>query len=698
MCRLLIVAVTLVGLAQAAGGNEIRVTFRMEREDAKCGSTRVVATSGAGERHEWDARVPESVAIDIPLNTFWTLDLASPACWSRPVQLSPGIDVPATTIKVFTKTTLRSDIGFDGPATAVRVAVRLAEEETTEYTPVSCRRAGAVICEVPSALVDLRVSADGYGAKYLWNINVPREGATTDAIVLRAGSTIAGRVAGSDGERGMPGATAVALKAIDVDPPRIVRSEKTTPRGWFQFDGVPSGRYLVTASKAGFAAAEVPVTLSDPRSIELPLMRLERFLDLVAFISPPSDPTGDPWGVSLDRRPSDSTHLRRITASRADVAGRWETKGIAPGEYIVSVLDSSGNRFRAERVTVNDGQTTVSVTIPLVRVVGTLTRRDEGIRAQLEWSGRDGTRILLESDEEGRFAGTLPREGQWWVDIRRAESSAVQRRGPIDVHADDSGSAKIEIALSDGSLRGTVRDESGKPASAVVFLQRPGKRLLEAETDEQGAFAFDDLEPGQAVVEAQSARGESGRINVTISRTKPDELEIVVRERATISGSISTSMGYPLTGAYVRAFGSTFTDRRETRTGPAGEFALKVPHGAAMVTIAVLPSDGPVFLRTLSVAESRHRIVAPPTGGKLVFRGGSGWPFLVVDGAQPVSASNLTYPLAMGAPREITPDGIAIELEPRTYMLCVPPLHEQRCIPAVIRPGESTSLNLTEKP
>jgi hypothetical protein len=693
-------AVVLLALAvyRVAVGNEIHVTLH-QQSDAKCKSTQVVVISESGERHEWSAPTPGSLTVDVPLNTFWTFTAAAENCWSKPVRLSPGIAVSDLTIGLWPITALRARVGFDGAPSHVTVAVRITGDPDPEYFPTQCRSAADLICDVPATFIDARISADGYGAKYVWNVNIPAGDGKLDPIVLRPGSTVIGRVFVKARERAAATGISVLLKAVDVDPPRTIKATKTAAAEWFQFTAVPAGSYVLVASKDGYAPAETHVVLSEPRNVELSSLVLERLLSFTVTISPPADPSGAPWHVMLQHRAEGSRYLRRVAASEADVTGRWDAKHIAPGTYIVSVVDASNNTFHAEELNISEGRSDAFVSVSLVNVVGSLSRSGKGVRAQLRFNGRDRTNVVLNSGDDGNFTGALPRDGKWWVDISRSGSTSVKRLGPIDVRRDETGSAKVDLRLSEGSLHGIVVDEDGKPADGAVFLQRSGKRLLETEiASDTGRFSFDDLETGSATIEARSSKGETGPVQVEVTKTGDNDVKLVVLERATISGWVTTDTAYPITGAYIRAIGSTFNDRRQVSTGPAGEFTLKVPRGTSAVTIVVLPYEGPVFLRRLAVSSSRQRIVAPRLGGKLLLRGGEGWPFLVGQDNDPVSILELTYPRGLGPPKELTDDGVVIELEPGAYSVCAPPSAGGRCVPANIRAGESTMLDLRAKP
>jgi len=677
-----------------AAANEIRVALHPQG-DAKCGAARITATADSGERREWQSAIPGTLTIDIPLNTTWVVSAAADGCWSKPVQLSAGIATSELTLRVWPVRKLRGALRFDGAAAAPSVGVRFRDDSDPEYVPARCAADEGVACDVPAGLVDVRVGAKGYGAKYIWNVDASAGDVKLDPIFLRPGSTIAGRVVA----KRAAGDISVALRAVDVDPPRTVKATKTASTGWFQFDGLPAGTYSLVASKDGYAKGQVNVVLSDPRNVELSPLTLERLLTFHVTVTPPVDPSGSPWQIVLDRRPKESRYLSRIAASGADVAGRWYVGNIEPGTYVVTVLDAAKNAFQAQELEVSDSRADAFLSVSVISVVGRLSKSGKGVPAELTFNGRDRTNVVFQSSDDGTFRGSLPREGQWWVDIRRAGSEAVQRRGPIDVRRDDSGSARIDLALAEGSLRGTVVDESGHPADGAVFLYRPGKRLLEVEVQPgSGAFAFDDLDPGKVTVEARSTNGESGLVEVDVSKTGNDALALVVRKRATVSGWITTQTGYPVTGAYVRALGPTFPERREALTGPGGEFTLKVPRGTAAVTIVVLPSAGPIFLRRLPVSETRQQIVAPQQGGRLVFRGSEGWPFILGADRDPVSVVDLTYPRGVGTPREITPEGVAIEVEAGSYSVCAPPLGRGRCLPANISVGRSTTLDLRAEP
>lgn len=415
--RLLKSAAVLTFIVRAAAANEIHVNV-VTASGAACRSATVAATADGGERREWQVSVPGSVSIDIPLNTTWTLAATAEGCWSKPAVLSAGIPVTGVSLPLWRVTPLRTRVRFQGPRVPATLAVRLSADADSEYLPAACRTTGdGSFCNIPASVVDVRVTASGYGAKYVWNFDASPHDVKLDDVVLRPGSTISGRVAIRHRDTG-DGDIALALRAADVDPPRTLKTTKPSAPGWFQFDGLPAGTYSVVATKAGYAKAQVTVVTSDPKNIELSPLTLERLVPFSVTISPPAESSGAPWHVVLDRRTTESRYLTRIAASVADAAGRWDTKPLEPGTYVVSVLDAAGNTFAAQETDISESQTNAFVSIASVSVSGTLSKGGHRIAARLAFNGRDHRDVTLQTDDDGTFRGTLPREGRWWVDIR----------------------------------------------------------------------------------------------------------------------------------------------------------------------------------------------------------------------------------------------------------------------------------------
>jgi uncharacterized GH25 family protein len=91
----------------------------------------------------------------------------------------------------------------------------------------------------------------------------------------------------------------------------------------------------------------------------------------------------------------------------------------------------------------------------------------------------------MESDDEGRFHGILPREGPWRIEVQAAEP-AFSTWARAEVDAGRAGKATLDIRLPDTRIFGHVVDEQGKPvARADVIVQAESLNLFSL-ADEMG--------------------------------------------------------------------------------------------------------------------------------------------------------------------------------------------------------------------
>ena len=75
----------------------------------------------------------------------------------------------------------------------------------------------------------------------------------------------------------------------------------------------------------------------------------------------------------------------------------------------------------------------------------------------------------MESDDEGRFHGILPREGPWKIEVQAAEP-AFSTSARAEVDAGRSGKATLDIRLPDTRIFGRVVDEQGKPVARADVI------------------------------------------------------------------------------------------------------------------------------------------------------------------------------------------------------------------------------------
>ncbi len=227
---------------------------------------------------------------------------------------------------------------------------------------------------------------------------------------------------------------------------RMNREAKVDARGFFQVLDLIPGEYKIHAEQDDALAEDrgtiqvakgAAVVLSAPFLLEPPL-------DLEIAVKPAKDWHGRPWVVHVERsgyRPE--TSVGAFTSEEGIARFPRQHRGL----YMVNISDAVGEG----RVTARDLYFDVPTArrefpISWVEVEGTIRRDNHPLRAAL-WFGDslDLASGLLKSDDEGRFSGTLMRDGTWSIQVKtQAPPLSVDLERTIEAK---NGRAEIEIEI-----------------------------------------------------------------------------------------------------------------------------------------------------------------------------------------------------------------------------------------------------------
>ena len=124
----------------------------------------------------------------------------------------------------------------------------------------------------------------------------------------------------------------------------------------------------------------------------------------------------------------------------------------------------------------------------------------------------------------------------------------------------------------------------------------------------------------------------------------------------------------------MRYFAPTLPSRKETVTGPGGEFTLDLPAGTSSASVVILAPGLPVKVAALrtDVAEAQQLVIGRQ-GGLLTMpmTRETPMPWLGANGVAPFPMSALLFPPdGSGPPRGVRPEGMAIDIEPGAYSIC----------------------------
>ena len=613
-----------------------------------------------------EVRIPSELEWQLDSNVVWSARVEGEGLWAPETVLGLG---GSEAVQVWRTGTVRARLhGLAERDTLSPLTLRFESSpgSNTPYpvprTTVACFLDQVTVhCEVPAGVLDLRLRAKGYVSFFRWSETVAA-GRVTDLgrLVLKAGASVAGTVATAAGPasptecrvtlapQSAGGAPSVAEESRRQS---MLLTEHPDERGFFHFEGLDAGSYVLTASQPGFAEETYfPLTVPLDAEVEIqdPIV-LEPPLTLSVVLSPPVAPGGDPWRIGLYRKVPVSGLLEQVEAGEADLAGNFESSGLVKGGYAIEVRTPEGAAFAWHEVDLDSTTGSIQLELDAVWVEGIVTLGADPLPAHLSFGGRRGAvRVPMESDREGVFAGVLPRQGTWEVYLENEELD-LRRNVMVEVDAQrGSGVAELEIELPDTRITGTVEDRSGRPVQAIVQLTETttGEAVFHR-AGEDGSFTFRGMAEGMVAIQASTGPGHGS--NALLLRIDEDRdlppVRLVLDEWAELTGTVVSRAG-PVPGASVFAV-PVFVSPRwlsmpipETVTDVTGRFALALPEepvglrlvvlppGYALTTVALdHPWQGPIEIAVeelggdLVLRWPEERALGPRTPQPVVFRG-----------------------------------------------------------------------------
>ncbi len=282
-------------------------------------------------------------------------------------------------------------------------------------------------------------------------------------------------------------------------------------------------------------------------------------------------------------------------SARTDARGRFEVRGLSPGEYVVmfyhAVLDSAGVSVAPVR-TIVDGRSPATVflatpshitahraycprdprqhtgvVLGLVRD-GTSGRPMPGVPISAEWTEfvmRQGSNrweprsVTVLSDSGGRvILCTVPNDVAVLVRGQIAEGPAGWQA--VDLSGREFG--RVELALSPTPATGTVlgvlktRDGAIIPSGTVLALGTNAR----VQADPQGRFTLTDIPAGSRILEARTIGFRPTRLQLSVPAGGMQRVEI------TFGDSVQTLDPITVTaGTYLETIG--FERRRKSSEG-----------------------------------------------------------------------------------------------------------------------------------
>ncbi len=587
-------------------------------------------------------------------------------------------------------------------------AQRKGEDAPAPHGVTVCDPSGQdIVCEVPSARLDLILRAKGYAPHYLWDVSVGA-GAERYLGLLRLlpVNSVSGRVRIPTGPAAR---TKVMLAGMDGRPLRSPRTKSapqfsvtTNHRGFYQMLDVPAGDYQIIAESAGWALATAWITVpGPPMETVVDVLRLRPPERLDLLLEPATHPSGRPWSVEVLAHPM-AGRYKVVADGAASQDGRFTTAALAPGPHRIT-LHIGATRWWSQEIEVPTSESPLRIEVALARLRGLVTLGNKPLVAMLHFGGVFGAvSFPFTSDEEGRFEGLFPREGaggEWDVDVEADEPPVRRTLHRVKLDA-DGADYYVALKLPGTTLKGVVVSDNGLSVEGALLTCQAYadvSRIVNAVSDTKGRFEFNGLPPGEVRVTARTRNGFSAGERLTLKADEVHQTKLVLASMAVLSGRVVNPDGEGVPAATITAtpIGTELWASGTRRTEVDGTFEVKLPSEAREVALSVsargfafrtlrLPvTAGRLLLITLDrlagtlVLELDPSLAGPTESPKeFLVSGGSHIPVAFLKGWAAVNLSADDQPY-------ITPDGRLTlpQMHPGAYSLCVTPIQDSWRLP-----------------
>ncbi|HEX2120352.1 MAG TPA: carboxypeptidase-like regulatory domain-containing protein, partial [Thermoanaerobaculia bacterium] len=571
-----------------------------------CGGA--VVAEAAGAKTSTTIR-DNGAVLELDREENWRISLRDSGCWAAPVTIDSTRSIPDGGLVIHTwpkrllRGTWRLPAGARAPKrlhVTLQSAPNAAAANLPEKVVEPCTSDGAEWrCEVPAAVLDLRLEAEGFAPVYVWERDLREKDADLGAIKLNPGASLAGWVVRTDGDSvgaevelrpAAAAETAAVTQRLNAQASKV----KTNARGFFQFGAVPAGMYTVTVKAEDMAVTRVEdVRIAEAREYALEAIRLQSLGRVEVALTPALTPRQGLWEVRLRPLGNKTTDLQpEVLAKHAvNEHGQWSRGGLEPGLYVLAVFDEAGSRV-AERELDLRGQTeSVNISIGEIQVSGRVRMGTKSVRASLRFES-DGARVVMETDAGGAFTGTLPKEGTWRVQVSFTDVLQRLRVHRVNVKREGESVARVDIDLPGGVIEGRVVDDRGNGvAEAEVRVLRGPAAETNGATDKSGHFTLLGVQNGAVRIHALKNGLESEEVDYHVADSSTP-VTLQLRDQVSIGGRVRMPNGSPVTGALIRYFYGSRTD--EAISGPSGSFAFKVPRGLRSMVVVVLATGLPI--------------------------------------------------------------------------------------------------------
>lgn len=587
-------------------------------------------------------RAPFAGEISLPEGKTWKIEIEVEAAeyWSQPtVVTTAGTEDPSIRIELHPTGLVAGALKFpsskEQPPSEVLVHFSSRERRTgeaegfrgTSKCPVKDRQWR---CHVPRGFLDVRLQIPGFVSHFFFDQEVTvSKPLNFGELTFVRGSSLGGFVRTEDDSPITEECCSLSLSPQASGPGEASRQLKgmalkapVNQFGFFLFDGVAPGAYIFEATHKKLTKITVDPIVIHPETETFlrDTLIFRRPVDATISITPPVDAAGKSWQLELmATKPTFSP----AGSGKTDASGNWRRSGLQPGKYLLMVSDSSGTGVAFEELEMTREAARFDFALRTVWVEGRVAVEGEGLAASLFFGGVSGpVSVRMDSDEEGEFAGYLPKDGEWEVDVRAKDRSIFRRLRNVEVKEDQTGNAHVEINLPDTLLEVEVVDENGRPvggAMVLVLRYPPTEKPSFDRTDAEGMFSVRGLDYSEFRIQAQSMSPYglllSEPITISLSENAPStSVQLTIRRTEKLRGRVLASVGTAVPGARIEIEGPVTGGLlnmlvQGAQTGHDGSFAIDVPPDIQKVAAIVLAPGFVLTTVDLPTDSSREHLI-----------------------------------------------------------------------------------------
>jgi hypothetical protein len=196
----------------------------------------------------------------------------------------------------------------------------------------------------------------------------------------------------------------------------------------------------------------------------------------------------------------------------------------------------------------------------------------------------------------------------------------------VEVEADESGLARVDIDLEDARLTGQVVDDQGRGARAFVDLvpaggPRDSSTTNYLPTDLEGRFDVRGLAPGAYIVTARAENGKASEPSPLTLSKDGAEVTLMVGDLVEVRARVvSRRTGHPLPGARALAWPADQLGAKSRTyvTDPEGRFSVRVPKGTRNIILLHWADGHASHLAREPLPDGELMLEAEPLGGTLL--------------------------------------------------------------------------------